>query len=62
MKKTLLIFIVALLVLVSILFWVFNIQKPLNAIEIGMILIPLILVGFALFIGCLLYTSDAADE
>ena len=51
MKKTLLIFIVALLVLVSILFWVFNIQKPLNAIEIGMILIPLILVGFALFIG-----------
>ena len=51
MKKTLLIFIVALLVLVSVLFWVFNIQKPLNPIEIGMILIPLILVGFALLLG-----------
>ncbi len=51
MKRTLLIFIVALLVLVSIVFWVFNIQKPLNPIEIGMILVPLILVGFSLFLG-----------
>ena len=51
MKRSLLIFIVALLVLGSILFWVFNIQKPLNPIDMGMILIPLILVGFALYLG-----------
>ena len=51
MKKTLLILVVAVLVLVSIIFWVFNIQKPLNPIEILMILIPLILVGFALYLG-----------
>ena len=51
MKKTLMILVVAVLVLVSIIFWVFNIQKPLNPVEILMILIPLILVGFALYLG-----------
>ena len=51
MKKTLLIFVVAVLVLVSIILWVFNIQKPLNTVEILMILVPLILVGFALYLG-----------
>jgi heme/copper-type cytochrome/quinol oxidase subunit 2 len=51
MKKTLLILVVAVLVLVSIIFWVFNIQKPLNPIEILMILVPLILIGFALYLG-----------
>jgi hypothetical protein len=51
MKKTLMILVVAVLVLVFIVFWVFNIQKPLNTVEILMILVPLILVGFALYLG-----------
>ena len=30
--------------------------------EYGFIIVPVILIGAALYIICLLYTSDAADE
>jgi peptidoglycan/LPS O-acetylase OafA/YrhL len=51
MKKIILIFVIAALVLISVLFWLFNSRTAGNFPEIITVIIVLVLVGFALYTG-----------
>jgi hypothetical protein len=51
MNRTIVIFVVAAMVLISLILWVLNSQFSVNAQEMPMIAIVLIVVGFAIFVG-----------
>lgn len=62
MKRTILIFVIALLALVSIALWAVNAELKGNLPEILMMAGVLILVGFAVFIGIVRLRSNVRKE
>ena len=62
MKKTIIIFVIAVLVLVSVILWAINARLSGNIQEILMITIVVILAGFALYIGLKRVQSSLRKE
>ena len=51
MNRTIIIFVVAMVMLMSLILWIMEKQLSINTQEMLMIAVPLVVVGFAIFVG-----------
>jgi peptidoglycan/LPS O-acetylase OafA/YrhL len=51
MNRTIIIFVIAAMVLITLILWIMEKQLSINTQEMLMIAVPLIVVGFAIFVG-----------